>query len=236
MTQAPRFPPLMVGVAVAGRDDPFDMARAMAARGCDSGTIVHNVQADRLRAAMVFAPEVTVEDAMVMLPLCGVGFQNALGALSPPEVAVHLDWAGGIRVNAGQCGHLQVAVSPGPVDQVPDWLVIGLDLAILRTGDRPGDTPDVTALYDEGCAEVDPGQLLESWARHCLVWINRWCDEGNAPLHDAWSGLLHGIGEPVASAGLRGSLLGADERFGMLLRDEETTHLVPLSALLGENT
>ncbi|MDP2738655.1 MAG: P-loop NTPase [Pseudorhodobacter sp.] len=36
--------------------------------------------------------------------VCAVGAQNALGALAPPESAVHLDWTGGIRLNGGHCG------------------------------------------------------------------------------------------------------------------------------------
>lgn len=235
MNHSLRFPPLMAGVAVKGADDPFETACAMAVCGCDGGTVVHNVQADRLRAAIIFAPEVTTEDAMAMLPLCGVGFQNALGALAPPEVAVHLGWDGGIRVNGAHCGRLRVAAAEADTDQVPDWLIVGLEVPILQTASDPGENPDVTALYDEGCAGIDPAHLLESWARHCLVWINRWSDEGNAPLHVAWSGLLQGTGETATRAGKNGTFLGADERFGMLIRDSETTHLVPMSTLLGES-
>ena len=234
MTPEPTFPPLLTGVAVSGGEDPFETACAMAALGCDGGTVVHSVQADRLRAAMVFAPEVPLEDAMAMLPVCGVGFQNALGALAPPEVAVPLGWDGAIRVNGASCGRLRVAAStPDPAAR-PDWLVVGLDLSILQTGDAPGANPEVTALYDEGCADVAPHQVLESWARHTLVWINRWEDDGNGPLHAEWMGLLTGVGEPVENGGHRGTFLGVDDRFGMLIRDSETTHLVPMSRLLGE--
>ena len=232
----PTFPPLMQGHAVSGAEDPFERAQALAALGCDSGTVVHNVQADRLRAALVFAPEVPLEDAMVMLPLCAVGFQNALGALAPPEVAVHLGWDGGIRVNGAQCGSLNVAAASPDPEAVPDWLVVGLDLPILQTGDAPGENPDKTALYDEGCADVAPDRLLESWTRHTLTWINRWEDEGNAPLHAEWMGLVQGVGEPVERGGRTGTFLGVDERFGMLIRDEDTTHLLPLSRLIGEET
>ncbi|MDU9004611.1 biotin/lipoate--protein ligase family protein [Sedimentitalea todarodis] len=235
MSDTPRFPPLMAGVAAIGENDPFETACAMAVRGCEGGTVVHKVQADRLRAAIIFAPEVATEKAIAMLPLCGVGFQNAVGALAPPEVAVHLDWSGGIRVNGAHCGRLRVAAADAVTDQVPDWLVVGLEVPILQTECDPGTNPDVTALYEEGCAEVDPAHLLESWARHCLVWINRWSDEGNAPVHAAWSGLLQGIGETVTRAGICGTFLGADERFGMLIRNGETTHLVPMSNLLGES-
>ena len=232
MSVAPSFPPLMQGVAVEGAIDPFDKARALAVQGCDAGTIVHNVQADRLRAALVFAPEVPLEAAMAMLPLCGVGFQNALGALAPPEVAVHLDWRGGIRVNGARCGGLHAAAATADPATVPDWLVVGLDIPVLQTAADPGAMPDITSLFDEGCAEVEPAALLESWARHTLVWINRWEDEGNRPLHAEWLGLAWGVGEQVEMGGHPGTFLGVDDRFGMLIRDDKTTHLVPLSTIL----
>ena len=231
---APSFPPLMTGFAVEGAIDPFDKARSMATLGCDAGTVVHNIQADRVRAAMVFAPEVPLEAAMAMLPVCGVGFQNALGALAPPEVAVHLEWSGQIRVNNARCGRLRAAASGNDPTVEPDWLVIGLDVPILQTATDPGRTPDVTALYDEGCAEVDPTQLIESWARHTLVWVNRWEDDGNRPLHTEWMGLLQGVGDPTEMFDVSGTFLGVDDQFGMLIRDEETTHLIPMSRVLEE--
>ena len=115
---APQFPPLLSGLAVTGAIHPFDTACAMAIEGCDAGLIVHNITADRLMAALVMAPEVPLEDAMAMLPACGVGFQNALGALAPPEVAVHLDWDGGLRINGASCGRLRVAAG-GTIPRSP---------------------------------------------------------------------------------------------------------------------
>jgi hypothetical protein len=40
------------------------------------------------------------------------------------------------------------------------------------------------------------------------------------------------MGETITREGRSGTFLGVDEDFGMLLRDTETTHLVPLTALL----
>ncbi|MDT8326339.1 MAG: DUF4444 domain-containing protein [Roseovarius sp.] len=228
----PAFPPLMSGLAVSGSTDPFEKACAMASLGCDAGLIVHNITANRFLAALVMAPEVPLEEAMAMLPACGVGFQNALGALAPPEVAVHLEWPGGIRINGAACGHFRVAAGGSDPAGLPGWLVVGIDLPLLQITERPGDRPDQTALYDEGCAEVDPVTLLESWARHTLVWINRWEDDGGKDLHSEWRPLAHDMGEDVHQNGIAGKFLGVDERFGMLLRSGETTHLIPLSTLL----
>lgn len=228
----PSFPPLLSGHPVDGSVDPFEKACAMAALGCDGGTIVYGRAADRLRAAMVMAPEVPLEDAVVMLPTCGIGFQNALGVLAPPEVAVHLDWDGGIRVNGASCGRLRMAAAGSDAKAVSEWLVVGLELRLWPDSDDMGKTPDRTALYAEGCADVDPAELLESWARHSLVWINRWSDDGVKPLHSEWRGLAHGIGEDATVFGQSGTFVGVDEKFGMLLRDDDTTHLLPLTGLL----
>ncbi len=229
----PVFPPLFSGRAVEGRIDPFAKACASAALGCDSGSIFYNIGADRLAAAIVFAPEVPLEDAMAMLPTCGVGFQNALGALAPPEVAVHLTWQGGILVNGASCGRLRVAAADCAPEEAPDWLVVGLEVPLIAGDpDAPGAAPDRTSLYEEGCVEVTPDALLESWARHTLVWINRWSDDGAVPLHGEWRGLAHGIGEDIAVGGRTGLFVGVDERFGMLLREGKTTSLLPLSGLL----
>ena len=232
----PEFPPLLSGLQVKGATDPFEKACAEALLGCDAGLVVHNLTPNNLKAAVVLAPEVALEDAMAMLPLCGVGFQNALGALAPPEVAVHLDWEGGIYVNGAACGRLRVAAShPDPASQ-PDWIVVGLELPLWPDTDAPGEDPGVTALYEEGCAEVDPVRLLESWARHSLVAINRWEDEGVAPLHREWRALARDIGEDVTILGQSGTFLGVDERFGLLMREGDTTSLIPMSALLENRT
>ncbi len=228
----PSFPPLFSGLAVEGQIDPFDKACAEAARGCDAGLVVYNLKASALQGAMVFAPDVALADAMTMLPLCGVGFQNALGALAPPEVAVHLEWNGGIKINGASCGQMRVAASGTEPDVEPDWLVVGLELPLWPESEDMGKTPDQTALYAEGCADVSADRLIEAWVKQTLVGINRWTEDGAANLHKEWRGLAHGIGEAIDMDEKSGTFLGVDERFGMLIRDVETTHLVPLTHLL----
>lgn len=226
------FPPLMSGLAVTGGEDPFHTACLQAAVGCDAGLVVHNLSPDSLSAAIIFAPEVALQDAMAMFPVCGVGFQNALGALAPPEVAVHLEWGGGLRINGAKCGHMRVAASTENPDEVPDWLVVGLFLPLWPKDDETGHSPDDTALYAEGCADVEAPRLLESWARHTLNWIARWGEEGVKPVHGEWRGLVHGMGEEATQNGQTGRFLGVDERFGMLLRQGDDTTLIPLTTLL----
>ena len=226
------FPPLMTGEAVSG--DPFEQACLRAIQGCDAGLICHRLTANRFEAAIVFAPEVALEEAMVMLPICGLGFQNALGALAPPEVAVHLEWDGPIRINGARCGGFRASASTSDPAQIPDWLAIGLALPLWPEDDStsPGEAPDETTLYAEGCVDVAAPALLEAYARHTLSWITQWEDRGAEVVHNEWRGLAQGIGEDISLGGQSGTFLGVDERFGLLLRTDDTTTLVPLSSQL----
>ena len=226
----PSFPPLFTGRDANG-NDPFALACATAEAGCDAGLVVYDLAPNTLRAAIVFAPDVSLARAAVVLPICGVGFQNALGALAPPEVGVHLGWDGTIYINGGRCGAMQMAASGQPEDE-PDWLVIDLTLALWPVSDDTGLTPDDTALYAEGCAEVDAVALLEAWVRHTLVGINAWADTGTAQLHREWSGLAHGLEGEITVAGQTGAYSGLDENLGLLLKVDEKIILVPLTAHL----
>ncbi|MCF6305878.1 MAG: DUF4444 domain-containing protein [Rhodobacteraceae bacterium] len=231
------FPPLFTGEAVSGSTDPFAKACTKAMIGCDAGLLVHSITPDRISAAIVFAPEKPLEAAMAVMIACGVGFQNAMGALAPPEVAVHLGWQGQIYVNGGMSGRLRAAASDTDADAVPDWLVIGLEIDLLpHTTGETGENPNQTALMMEGCGDISPIRLLESWSRHTLVWINGMETEGVAALHEQWRGLVKDMGEDMdlqfKGEQLSGTFVGVDEQFGMLLRNGKDTRILPLSGCL----
>lgn len=227
------LPPLFTAVSSEGAD-PLAHACRMAREGCDPGVVVHDLRADALRAAIIFAPEVPLREACILLPLCGIGFQNALGALAPPEVGVHLEWDGRIRVNGGVAGQLKMVSSTRDAGAEPDWMVVSLGLALWPEDEETGLNPDVTALFVEGCADVQAPELLEAWARHTLVWINRWLEDGPRPIHTEWKGLAHGVNAPAGFGDLTGTFLGVDENFGMILKSDGDTTIIPLTDILTE--
>lgn len=231
----PSFPPLFTGQSAAG-GDPFALACAAAEAGCDAGLVIYDLAHDTLNAAIIFAPDVTLPQAVAILPICGVGLQNALGALAPPEVGVQLGWDGAIYVNGGRCGHLRMAAGPTAADDIPDWMVIDLTLSLWPASDETGLTPDVTALFAEGCADVDATDLLEAWVRHTLVGINAWTDSGTATLHREWSGLAHQTDGTMTVAGKTGTYIGLDDALGILLKIDDNTVLIPLTENLTRPT
>ena len=231
------FPPLFRGESAPFGADPFAKAVASAAMGSDPGLIVHNGGGEQRAAALVLAPEAPLRDAMAMVFAVALGFSDALGALAPPEVGVHMDWPTGLRVNGAKCGRLRVAASTTDPDAEPDWLVVGFELAItLPEGVRPGDDPETTALFEEGCTDVDPFRLVESWSRHTLVWINTWLDDGMPKLHSDWRGRAYNLGDRVEfelqGVEYKGVFMGIDEYGGMLLRRGDDTTLIPLTDAL----
>lgn len=234
---APALPPLFTAQAAPPRADPFVKACSEAMLGCESGLVVHNVSAELLRAAIVFAPETPLQKAMPVMIACAIGFQNALGALAPPEVAVHLSWHGDIWINGARCGRLRAAAAHHDLLRQPEWIVIGLEVPLRhKADDRPGDAPDETVLFEEGCVDVDPTRLLEAWTRHGLSWINRFERDGARALHGEWRGLAKDIGNHVdfVLCGTRytGTFVGVDEDFAMLLRNGDRTDVIPLAACL----
>lgn len=232
----PSLPPLFRGEAAA---DPFLTAVTRAREGTDPGLVAHAIRPDRLSAALVLAPEAPLEDAMAMVFAAANGFADAFGALAPSEVACQFDWPDGLRINGGLAGRLRAAASTTDPKAEPDWLVVGFDLRVFEeAGIEPGQTPDRTTLWDEGCAEVEPLHLLESWSRHTLVWIHEWLEAGMPRLHEFWRGRAFAIGKTVrvtlAGEDLEGQFQGIDERGGMLLKTGETTRLLPLCLMLEE--
>jgi hypothetical protein len=171
--ETPTFPPLLRGEECVPGLDPFTKAVASAALGTDPGLICWSRDPARFHAALVLAPEAPLERAVGITFAIALGLGDALGALAPPEVAVHYVGPGGIKVNGADCGQLRAAAATNDPRAEPDWLVVGVEIPYLpEPGNAPGAHPDRTCLSEEGCIEVTPLRLLESWSRHSLVWIN----------------------------------------------------------------
>ncbi|MBL4647227.1 MAG: DUF4444 domain-containing protein [Rhizobiales bacterium] len=228
----PGFPPLLRGEALRPNLDPVTKAVSMAMRGIDPGLVVWSEDTISARAALILAPEEPLETAMGILFAAELGLSDSLGALAPPEVAVHFVWPDRIKVNGALCGHMYAVASTSDPKEEPDWLVLGMEVPIMPVHDaEPGDMPDQTTLAEEGCGEITAPQLIENWARHTMVWISRFIDDGIAPLHAAWRDKCDMLGEEVESP-QKGIFMGLDENGGMLLKNQDGTHVFPLTTML----
>ncbi len=227
MIASPQFPPLLTGEAVPRHIDPFDKAVSRAIAGVDSGTIFYSEASDNLRAALVLAPETPLEEAIQAVYVAQIGLAESLGALAPPEVPVHFQWPDRIKVNGAVCGGVRFAADVSDPKAQPKWLVIGIHVPFLPASDEPGKNPDQTCLYEEGCANITPMALLESWSRHTLLWLTYFLESGFERVHNEWRPRCDTLGERIERP-RPGLFVGLDEKGRMLLRQDVMTETVSL--------
>lgn len=225
----PTFPPLLEGVDVTGSPEPFERACADAASGAaGAGSVYWGRSTSDLKLAIILEPEVGASTSLQMLIALMVAFGDAFGSIGPPEVGMFYRWPTGVVVNDALIGRMRAGLPAGAAAaDVPDWLVVAVDVRIART-DRsrePGHDLEHTTLEDEGCGDVTRTQLVESVCRHFLVWVHTWNEDGFKPVHDAWIPRAENHNETVAvihaGADYSGRFLGIDDEGNMLLKPEQ---------------
>ncbi len=224
----PSFPPLLSGQPVLPPLDPADVAVEAATGGkAEAGDFFWSCDASRISYAIVLEPEVVRDRVPEMLFVAMTAMADAIGAVSPPELAITWRWPNLIYANDARVGIASLAVSEeSDGTGAPAWIVVSINLALVPDAvQEPGTTPDQTTLWDEGAGEIETVPALESLARHFLTWVHRWESDGFHPVHEAWLFRCDGYKKPVtvktADAALQGTFLGLDETGNLLLKLEE---------------
>ena len=246
---APLLPPLLEGrPAPRGGTVLERAARAAAAGEAGAGTLLWRHDAGRWSVALVLEPEVGPARAAAMLPLAQLALAEALAMLAPAGTQVALRWTGEVLVNGAACGRAEgvmAATTDGRRTEgrraegrraeerrategggVPAWLAVALVVPLAGSGE-PGHDPGRTTLHEE-IGPVDPVEMTETVGRHWLAWLNRWEEEGLAPVARAWGAMAADLGAPVEAGGRRGRFLGLDDEGGALLATDEGTAALPL--------
>jgi BirA family biotin operon repressor/biotin-[acetyl-CoA-carboxylase] ligase len=214
----PTFPPLLKGEKVSKDVDPFSKAVSASIMGCDPGTVFYAEDSESLRAAITLAPESALKDSGSVVHALMLSLADGLGALGPPELAVHFVWPCQLKVNAARCGELRFKASTTDPEITPDWLVVGLTVPFVRPESiEPGSDPSQTWLYEEGCIELTVPQLIESWSRHSLIWLNTFEDDGYQAIQDHWRAKCDSIGSEVTHPS-EGTFVGTDGNGSLLLK------------------
>ena len=144
--------------------------------------------------------------------------------------ASDLVWPAGLRINSGLAGGVALDLGPG---EIPEWAV--LSIALRKTGEpgaEGGEQPGVTSLCDEGFADMEDRDLVEAFARHFLVWMDRWEEQGLAPIARHWlhRAMAHGA-DTVLMVGaelVAGSILDLDDSGGLVLDTAAGRRTLPL--------
>ena len=197
------LPPPFQLVVLREVGDAFAYACAHAAE-LGAGTMVFVGRFDLAEFAVVLEPEEPLASARRAFYACMVALGDALAARAPPEKPIVIAWPDAIYVDRGLIGGGRLAW-PDHVDErtAPDWLVFGAAIRIFSLSPQEaGLHPLSTALADESFGDVSAERLVEGFARHLMVALDRWREEGFAPIATEYvsklkpeSGLRHDIGE-----------------------------------------
>lgn len=184
----PTFPPLFRPYPLAD-GDPFATAMRLAAEGEEAGTLVWAQRRDRLDMAVVLGPDRPLSETRRVTAVALVALADAMEALGPPNLDIRYDGSDRVLVNGAVVGGVRFAASPGTAeDGIPGWAVVGAVVDVLGDPDdpAPGLHPDRTALREEGFGDVAAPDLLDSFTRHFLSWMDIWEDAGFEPVRQVW--------------------------------------------------
>ena len=239
MTAELNLPPLYDAVIL---DEPGADARGhanrLAADGGAAGSFVWRPAVDRIDCAIILRPEEEVAEIMPVVLVASLALLDAVGAAGPPAVASDLVWPAGLRIDSGLCGGIALDLAPG---DSPEWAVVSAVLRKTRAaGAEGGERPDITTLHEEGFADVADRDLVEAFARHFLVWMDRWEERGLAAVARHWLYRATADGtDTVLMIGadlVAGAILDLDDSGGLLLDTATGRRVLPLApGLLARN-
>ena len=206
----PRLPPAYRLVALDSVGSTNDEARRLAAEGAEDGTLVwaraqsggrgrrgRQWQSPRgnLYLSLVLRPQCSLSEAAQLGFVAALGLGDAIGSVAPPLIEVTYKWPNDVLVNGSKAAGILLE-SQGAEGAACDWLVLGLGVNVASF---PEDAEfAATSLRFEGCPpEVTEVALLEAFGKHFLTWVNRWLEEGFAPIRKGWCNHAQGLGEEI---------------------------------------
>jgi biotin-(acetyl-CoA carboxylase) ligase len=161
----------------AGADALAHAVSVAAAQG--AGTLAWVRDGQVLQAAVVLEPETSLEAARPALLAAANAAADALVVLGPPEIPVTLRWPATLVVNNAVVGEAALRVPPGTAPgAVPDWMVVGIRMALRDDAPEPGLHPGRTTLWEEGFADIPVPELVAAWARHLMAGLSEWQRDG----------------------------------------------------------
>ena len=202
-SRSPKLPTAYSLVSLESVGSTMDEARRLAERGADDGTLVWareqtsgrgrqsrewDSPRGNLYLTLILRPDCAPADSAQLGFATALGMADAIGSVCPP-LDVTFKWPNDVLLNGRKVSGILLE-SKSRADGSLDWLLLGVGTNVATF---PKETAyPATSLRFEGTPpDVTEVDLLEAFGRHYLGWVNRWLDEGFAPLRNAW--LRHAI-------------------------------------------
>lgn len=191
------LPPPFRLVALREAGDAFAHATRIAADE-GAGTLVHVGRFDLVEFAVVLEPDEPLKQARRAFYAGMAALADALATHAPPEKQISIEWPGAVFVDGALVGGGRLAW-PGDAseDARPDWLVFGAMVrAVAMEAVEPGLHLRGGALDEEGFEDPGSGRLVEGFARHFMVKVDAWQEQGFGAVAKAYLPYL--VAEPGA--------------------------------------
>jgi biotin-(acetyl-CoA carboxylase) ligase len=163
--------------------DAFAHAQQIAAEE-GAGTLVFVGRFDLVEFALVLEPDEPLRTARRAHYAGMNALVDALAAHAPPEKPIAIDWPDAIRVDGGLVGGGRLAwPADAREDEVPAWVVFGASIRTVAMGEsESGLHPLSAALEEEGFDDLTSGGLVGSFARHFMLAVDTWQQDGFSAL------------------------------------------------------
>jgi len=199
------LPPPFRAITLREVGDAFAHAVAVAERE-GAGTLVHVGRFDLAEFAVVLEPDEPLRTARRTIYAGMAALADTLAAHAPPEKPMAIAWPDTLLVDGGLVGGGRLAWPAGASeDAPPPWLVFAGMIRTVAIGENePGLNPLAAALADEGFVDLGSGRLVESFARHLMVAIDAWQQDGFAEIAKSYLSRLKsekGVRRDIADNG-----------------------------------
>ncbi len=206
----PNLPPAYRLVALDTVTSTNDEAFRLAEEGAEDGTLIWAREQTAARGrqgrawssppgnlylSLVLRPECGPAEAAQLGFVAGLAIGDAFGSVAPPMTEVTYKWPNDVLLNGRKGAGILLESQSGAYGTV-DCLILGVGANVLH---HPEDRAfPATSLRFEGAPpDVGAVELLEAFSRHFLSWVNRWRDDGFAPIRRAWLNHAHALGEEI---------------------------------------
>jgi len=146
-----------------------------------------------LYASILLRPDCRPATAAQLGFVAALGAADALSELAP-RVDLRCKWPNDLLANGKKISGILLETEMTTGDQ-PDFVVLGIGVNLATA---PTDTPyPATSLAAEGAPGIAPQAMLAAFVWHFAEWLDRWRQEGFAPIRKAWLAVAMGLGEPI---------------------------------------
>ncbi|MEE8188855.1 MAG: biotin--[acetyl-CoA-carboxylase] ligase [Kiloniellales bacterium] len=230
----PKLPPAYRLIERDSVTSSNDEARALAEAGAEDGTLLwaREQTAGRgrqgrgwdsprgnLYLSLVLRPDCAAAEAAQLGFVAALALGEAIGSVAPPLIEVKYKWPNDVLLNERKVAGILLESQTAPGGEL-DFMILGVGVN-LASFPRDSRFP-ATSLHFEGTpTEVGEVELLDAFSRYLLSWINRWLDDGFAPVRHAWRNHAFRLGEEIEvrlpKETLTGTFKDLDESGALLL-------------------